>query len=94
MVMLKHGVDMLATERRHVLAKFRTRIPPVIADHCHWPATSTNPPGKVKVGGNVENKTARVDRREGVGIVDNGDAQGTKKTLFKLRIGRILRDDR
>jgi hypothetical protein len=74
MVMLKHGVDTLATEWRHVLAKFRTRISPVIANHCHWPATSTDPPSKFKVGGNVENKTARVDRREGIRIVDNGDA--------------------
>jgi hypothetical protein len=91
-VVLEHRMDTLATERRGVLAKYRARIPPIIANHCSWPDTSTYLPSKLKVSRNVENKTASIDARKGVGIVDNVEAHCTKKTLFKRRIGRILYD--
>lgn len=93
MVLLKHGVDTLDTERRYVLAKFRTRISPITSNHCCWPVTNTDRPNKIKVGANIEDKTIRIDTREGVRIVNNNDVEGTKKFLLNLRIIRILRDD-
>lgn len=77
-----------------MLAKYRTRIPPITANNCSWLDTSTYPPSKLKVSSNVEKKTVSIDTRESVGIVDNIEAQWTKKALVKLRIGGILYDPR
>ena len=93
-VMLKHGTDTLTTKWRYVLAKHWIRISPIIAHHCIWPDTSTYPPGNLKVGTDMENKTASINTREGVRIVNDVEAQRTKKALFELRIRRILHDAR
>jgi len=70
-VMVEHGADTLAAEWRDARAQHWVSIAPIISDHCSWPGANTSPPGKIHPGANAEDKTASVDARECIWIVDH-----------------------